>query len=157
MIAAESSECMATACGLGLPADDFRELVKIFFKHLGILAHRVSKDCRGLQNKRESHLGEPPFWGLSCRILGDVSGKSTSGWWFGTCVFSISYMVMSSFPLTKSIIFQDGYCTTICRGAATEGLICAPAESDFQPTIDVLQEALQAQPRFWLELGTGDG
>jgi hypothetical protein len=33
-----------------------------------------------------------------------------TGWWFQT-FFSIIYG-MSSFPLTNSIIIQDGYCTT---------------------------------------------
>ena len=142
--------CMATACGLGLPADDFRELVKIFFKHLGILAHRVSKDCRGLQNQRESHLGEPPFLRL---IMQDIRWcfRKINQWLvvWNMCIFHFIYGMVSSFPLTKSIIFHDGDCTTICRGAATEGLICAPAESDFQPTIDVLREALQAPAGRW--------
>ena len=34
------------------------------------------------------------------------------GWWFGTCFIFLFIYGMSSFPLTNSIIFQDGYCTT---------------------------------------------
>ena len=62
---------------------------------------------------------KPDFWIL----------ESMTGWWFQT-FFSIMYIIciyilyvyiiyiyiliygMSSFPLTNSIIFQDGYCTT---------------------------------------------
>ena len=35
-----------------------------------------------------------------------------SGWWFQTCFIFHSLYGMSSFPLTNSIILQDGYCNT---------------------------------------------
>ena len=38
--------------------------------------------------------------------------KYLSGWWFGTFYIFSTICGMSSFPLTNSIIFQDGYCTT---------------------------------------------
>ena len=34
------------------------------------------------------------------------------GWWFQTCFIFHFIYGMSSFPVTNSIIFQDGYCTT---------------------------------------------
>ena len=37
---------------------------------------------------------------------------AVAGWWFGTCVIFHIIYGMSSFPLTYSIIFQAGYCTT---------------------------------------------
>ena len=48
-----------------------------------------------------------------CLMKPDEKGTSSiSGWWFQTnFIFHFIYG-MSSFPLTKSIIFQDGYCTT---------------------------------------------
>ena len=36
-----------------------------------------------------------------------------TGWWFANMAFIFHFIYgMSSFPLTNSIIFQDGYCTT---------------------------------------------
>jgi len=52
---------------------------------------------------------QDPRCGMAATICGIgppkfESNTKLSGWWFGTC-FVI-------FPLTNSIIFQDGYCTT---------------------------------------------
>ena len=53
------------------------------------------------------------FMGMDARpfLLSDFCLQS--GWWFQTwiVIFHVIYG-MSSFPLTNSIIFQDGYCTT---------------------------------------------
>ena len=65
--------------------------------------------CLGRTAVHGSRTPEGDFLGFS---KSNGLSQGSSGWWFQTfCFFSIIYG-MSSFPLTNSIIFQDGYCTT---------------------------------------------
>ena len=56
-------------------------------------------------------------------------------------------------------IIPDGGCARpFCsQGAATDGLICSPALSDFEATIDVLREALEAATEGMLDERFGMG
>ena len=64
------------------------------------------------------HLGYPtdfiPKWWWSLLLPRGETNISITGWWFQTWLdyFPFHTLGMSSFPLTNSIIFQDGYCTT---------------------------------------------
>jgi len=59
-------------------------------------------------------MGNGPFIVPTMEHMGEIDRNSSSiisGWWFQTMEFGIVHFIygMSSFPLTNSIIFQDGH------------------------------------------------
>ena len=60
---------------------------------------------------------------------------SLFGWWFGTFVIFHFIYGMSSFPLTNSIIFQDGYWTT--NQIYIEGMIHNHYQKPSHPPIPI--------------------